>query len=347
MLRRSSITLFALASIACSPAISPTDAGSTADAPADASAPERDAAIDGSAEGDALATDATTVEASSADASVDGASADASVGTGGSGGLPCASTGTVSQSGVTYTFCVARVGGVELKIVAPPMDTNPAPLRLAVSLHGDGARAHTGNTTVRLQAPWASMNRAVYVSALAPNACAWCCGRRLRTARRRRRTPTSIGPAKTCARSARRSTRSGAGTTWTCERSCSAARRAERFFSRRAGFPRWVIASAGGYALVCGRARAVVRNARVGRDGPVAQSEESPVVYLRSARRISRGYHWWSELLPRADVHARRARPAQHHALCVRSHRPRRRGLGRLRAVTLRSALASHRLTSG
>ncbi len=173
MLRRSSITLFALASIACSPAISPTDAGSTADAPADASAPERDAAIDGSAEGDALATDATTVEASSADASVDGASADASVGTGGSGGLPCASTGTVSQSGVTYTFCVARVGGVELKIVAPPMDTNPAPLRLAVYLHGDGARAHTGNTTVRLQAPWASMNRAVYVSALAPNACAW------------------------------------------------------------------------------------------------------------------------------------------------------------------------------
>jgi hypothetical protein len=135
-----------------------SEVSTSADAELTDVAPSADAAISAT---DSAVTDATLP------------ASDGSVGTGGSGGLPCASTATVDVSGTSYRVCVARVGEVELKIVAPPMDANPAPLRLAVYLHGDGARAHTGNTTVRLQAPWAAANRAVYVSALAPNRCAW------------------------------------------------------------------------------------------------------------------------------------------------------------------------------
>lgn len=157
------------ASSACSPSNAP-------DAQSDASSQESattDAAPD--AETDAAQLDAETDAATSVDASTADATApsDASIGTGGSGGVTCASTGTVTNGSTTYRFCVVTISGVELKLVEPAMDTSAAPLRLAVYLHGDGARAHTGNTTVRLQAPWTSTHRTLYVSALAPNRCAW------------------------------------------------------------------------------------------------------------------------------------------------------------------------------
>lgn len=91
----------------------------------------------------------------------------------GTGKLPCDSTGTVVSNDQTYTFCVAQVAGVELKIVEPRTGIVAVPLNLAIYLHGDGARAHTGNTAPRLQAPWAFEHDTLYVSALAPNKCAW------------------------------------------------------------------------------------------------------------------------------------------------------------------------------
>ncbi|NTX07607.1 MULTISPECIES: hypothetical protein [Myxococcus] len=92
----------------------------------------------------------------------------------GTGKLPCDSTGTVlSTNNQTYTFCVAQVAGIELKIVEPRAGIVPVPLNLAIYLHGDQARAHTGNTAPRLQAPWAFDHDTLYVSALAPNKCAW------------------------------------------------------------------------------------------------------------------------------------------------------------------------------
>lgn len=89
---------------------------------------------------------------------------------GGSGGLPCTSTG-MAPGGIP--FCVAQVGSVEMKIVEPALSTGP--MRLAIYLHGDGASAYTGtnNTAVRIQAPWARDANVLYVAALAPNRCAW------------------------------------------------------------------------------------------------------------------------------------------------------------------------------
>lgn len=146
------------------------------DAPSDASAAE-DTSADGAVIEDSGAVlDAMEDSAQDGGAALDVAPADASdasIGTGGSGGLPCASTGTVTNGATTYRFCVTTISGVELKLVEPMMDSDPAPWRLAVYLHGDGARAHTGNTTVRLHAPWTSAHRTLYVSALAPNRCAW------------------------------------------------------------------------------------------------------------------------------------------------------------------------------
>ncbi|RJS25978.1 hypothetical protein DRW03_05790 [Corallococcus sp. H22C18031201] len=91
----------------------------------------------------------------------------------GSGKLACEATGTVANSGTTYTYCVVQVAGSQLKIVEPAASTSTEPLRLAIYLHGDGARAHDGNTAPRLQAPWTSSHRTLYVSARAPNSCAW------------------------------------------------------------------------------------------------------------------------------------------------------------------------------
>ncbi|WXH29853.1 hypothetical protein WA016_03823 [Myxococcus stipitatus] len=104
------------------------------------------------------------------DAGTDGGSSTSS---GGAGKLPCDSTGTVTSGSQTYAYCVARVAGVELKIVEPRGGIVPNPVRLAIYLHGDGARAHTRDEAPRVHAPWAYVNETLYVSALAPNRCAW------------------------------------------------------------------------------------------------------------------------------------------------------------------------------
>lgn len=88
----------------------------------------------------------------------------------GSGGLTCSDTETVSGR----TVCVATVGTVELKLVLPAdAASNSAPLTLALYLHGDGAGAHNSNSAARVLLPWADAHHAIFVSALAPNACSW------------------------------------------------------------------------------------------------------------------------------------------------------------------------------
>ncbi|WP_224250115.1 hypothetical protein [Hyalangium gracile] len=91
----------------------------------------------------------------------------------GSGKVPCESTGTVANATTTYTYCVTTVAGSQLKIIEPQDTTPGQPLRLAIYLHGDGARTHDNNTAPRIQAPWTFTHRTLYVSARAPNKCAW------------------------------------------------------------------------------------------------------------------------------------------------------------------------------
>jgi len=90
----------------------------------------------------------------------------------GHGGLPCSSTGVVSQGGADYSYCVASAGGVEMKIVEPAA-SGTGPLRLAVYLHGDGAGPYTTGLALRKLAPWTTQHRVLLVAARAPNACAW------------------------------------------------------------------------------------------------------------------------------------------------------------------------------
>lgn len=88
----------------------------------------------------------------------------------GSGGIDCTSTQKVSGR----TVCVASVGAVELKLVLPAdFESNPAPLTLAVYVHGDGAGAHTSNSAAKSLLPWIDAHHAAYVSLLAPNRCSW------------------------------------------------------------------------------------------------------------------------------------------------------------------------------
>ncbi|WP_426734688.1 hypothetical protein [Myxococcus faecalis] len=159
MLRLLVSALLALSLSACSDDPDPTP---TPDAGSDAGTP------DGSDSGTDAGTDA---------GSGDGGPTpqpDAGPGTsGGSGKLPCERTGSVTSNSQTYPYCVTQVAGAELKIIEPRVGIVPAPMRLAVYLHGDGARAHTGDTAPRLQAPWAYDNDTLYVSVLAPNKCAW------------------------------------------------------------------------------------------------------------------------------------------------------------------------------
>jgi len=90
----------------------------------------------------------------------------------GNGGLPFTSNGTVSVNGVSYSYGVATVAGVELKIVEP--DAGAAtPLRLALYFHGDGAGPYSSGLAIKKHAPWTSSHRVLYVAARAPNACAW------------------------------------------------------------------------------------------------------------------------------------------------------------------------------
>ncbi|HSO40695.1 MAG TPA: hypothetical protein VLT33_49555 [Labilithrix sp.] len=86
---------------------------------------------------------------------------------GGKGGLSCTSTATVAGRSI----CTAKVGSVELKILAPKAGAGP--LRLGVYVHGDGAGAHKSGSVLTALAPWADAQRGLVVSFLAPNGCAW------------------------------------------------------------------------------------------------------------------------------------------------------------------------------
>lgn len=90
----------------------------------------------------------------------------------GQGGIACSSTGVVSQSGADYSYCVAKAGSVEMKIVEP-QSGGAGPLHLAVYLHGDGAGPYGSHLDLRKLAPWTTTHNVLLVAALAPNACAW------------------------------------------------------------------------------------------------------------------------------------------------------------------------------
>lgn len=137
--------------------------------------PDASASPDAEAVSDAgsVALDASSALPDAASAGPDAGSADTGPGSShGQGKLTCESTGTVSQSGVTYSFCLAKVAGVELKIIEPTEGAG-LPLRLAVYLHGDGAGPHNSGFALRTHAPWTTAHRTLYVSAKAPNGCAW------------------------------------------------------------------------------------------------------------------------------------------------------------------------------
>lgn len=127
------------AALACLVACSSSGAAAT---DSDAGAPERDAA----------ALDAAPAAPPSS---------------GGKGGLDCASTRTLGDRKV----CVASAGGSEFRVIEPA--AGPGPLRLAVYLHGDGARAYVNDGAMRALLPWADAHHALVVAVLAPNACAW------------------------------------------------------------------------------------------------------------------------------------------------------------------------------
>ena len=87
---------------------------------------------------------------------------------GGSGGIAC----DLNESLVSgRKVCVAKLGGVEVKIVEPAKGTGP--LRLAVYLHGDGAGAHKSGSALNTMVPWLDEKHGLGVSLLAPNGCAW------------------------------------------------------------------------------------------------------------------------------------------------------------------------------
>jgi predicted esterase len=90
----------------------------------------------------------------------------------GQGGIPCSTTGVASEGGKDYTYCVAKAGSVEMKIVEPEAGGS-GPLHLAVYLHGDGAGPYGSHFDLRRLAPWTTTHHVLLVSALAPNACAW------------------------------------------------------------------------------------------------------------------------------------------------------------------------------
>ena len=106
------------------------------------------------------------------------AGTDVDAGTGsshGSGKLACSKTGTVSTDAGTLTYCVAQVGATEVKYIEPKQGIAPEPMRLAIYLHGDGANAYNGSNPRSLytHGGWTYGHNTLYVTALAPNKCAW------------------------------------------------------------------------------------------------------------------------------------------------------------------------------
>lgn len=86
---------------------------------------------------------------------------------GGSGGITCDKTLSVSGRAI----CVATVGAVEIKILAPP--PKKAPVRLGLYVHGDGAGAHKSGSALGAMVAWSDAKPGLAVSVLAPNGCSW------------------------------------------------------------------------------------------------------------------------------------------------------------------------------
>ncbi len=86
----------------------------------------------------------------------------------GRGGVPCSSRGDL---GAGRTYCVSAEGGSEYKLAEPSAGSGP--LRLALFVHGDRAEDHRSDAAMRALLPWADAHRALFVSVLSPNKCAW------------------------------------------------------------------------------------------------------------------------------------------------------------------------------
>lgn len=113
------------------------------------------------------ATRSAERDAGDLDAGVPEAAPTAPPSSGGKGGLDCSSTRTLGDRKV----CVASAGGSEFRVIEPVPGAGP--LRMAVYLHGDGARAYVNDGAMRALLPWADAHHALVVAVLAPNACAW------------------------------------------------------------------------------------------------------------------------------------------------------------------------------
>ncbi|RKI42858.1 hypothetical protein D7Y27_16265 [Corallococcus sp. AB004] len=141
--------------------------------------PTTDAGTDAGTNTDA-GTDAGTDVDAGTDAGTDvDAGTDAGPGSShGSGKLACSKTGTVSTDAGTLTYCVAQVGATEVKYIEPKQGIAPEPMRLAIYLHGDGAATYTGTNggsprSLFTHGGWTYGHNTLYVTALAPNKCAW------------------------------------------------------------------------------------------------------------------------------------------------------------------------------
>lgn len=154
---------------ACS---SPSSEGPTGEADSGSVTPDADLSSDSSEVSEADAPADTGLSADSEDTETAATSDSGPTSSHGNGGLTCTSKGDVSVDGNSYSYCVATVAGVELKIVEPDAGA-AAPLRLALYFHGDGAGPYSSGLAIKKHAPWTSSHRVLYVAARAPNACAW------------------------------------------------------------------------------------------------------------------------------------------------------------------------------
>lgn len=87
----------------------------------------------------------------------------------GTGGIPCTRRDTLTGQ---RKVCVATVGGAELRL-ADLAEETASPTRLAIYIHGDGARAYESNGAMKAMLGWADAHAARVLAVRAPNGCAW------------------------------------------------------------------------------------------------------------------------------------------------------------------------------